>query len=138
MPPNHHQARTRVTHTLFLHVTISIVAASTTAAAAAAAAAGPQETNAKEKQRGTCGTMQYHARKRTDTNRGEHVLEQEESKNHRDTATTAVTATNRHNARERKRDMLAHTQVMGSDAKTARTQRRAAEGDEYRGSTHSI
>ena len=52
---------------------------------------------------------QYHARKRTDTNRGEHVLEQEESKNHRDTATTAVTATNRQNARERKRDMLAQS-----------------------------
>ena len=51
--------------------------------------------------------MQYHARKRRDTNRGERVLEQEESKNHRGTATTAVTATNRQNARERKRGMLA-------------------------------
>ena len=61
------------------------------------------------------------------------MLEQQESKNYRGTATTAVTATNRQNARERKRDMLAHTQVMGSDAKTARTQRRAAQGDEYKG-----
>ena len=67
----------------------------------------PQEINAKEKQRETCGTMQYHARTWRDTNRGKHVLEQEESKNHRDTAATAVTATNRQNARERKRGMLA-------------------------------
>ena len=56
---------------------------------------------------------QYHARKRRDTNRGEHVLEQEESKNHHDTATTAVTATNRQDARERKRGMLAHTKWDG-------------------------
>ena len=52
---------------------------------------------------------QYHAKKRRDTNRGKHVLEQDESKNHRDTATTAVAATNRQNARERKRDMLAQS-----------------------------
>ena len=35
------------------------------------------------------------------------MLEQEESKNDHDTATTAVAATNRQNARERKRGMLA-------------------------------
>ena len=40
VPPNHHQARTRVTHILFLHVIISIVAATTAAAATAAAATG--------------------------------------------------------------------------------------------------
>ena len=34
VPPNHHQARTRVTHILFLHVTVSILAATTAAAAA--------------------------------------------------------------------------------------------------------
>ena len=67
----------------------------------------PQEINAKERKRDL--RNQYHARKRRDTNRGEHVLEQEESKNHHDTATTAVTATNRQDARERKRGMLAQS-----------------------------
>eukprot|EP01048_Picozoa_sp_COSAG05_P040996 COSAG05_NODE_21323_length_272_cov_15.346821_1_plen_44_part_01 len=35
----------------------------------------PQEINAKERKRDL--RNQYHARKRRDTNRGEHVLEQE-------------------------------------------------------------
>ena len=46
LPPNHHQARTRVTHILFPHVTISIMAA-TRAAAAAAAAATEEATRDK-------------------------------------------------------------------------------------------
>ena len=71
----------------------------------------PQEINAKERERDLWN--QYHARKRRDTNRGERVLEQEESKNHHDTATTALTATNRQNATERKRGMLAHTKWDG-------------------------
>ena len=47
VPPNHHQARTRVTHILFVHVTISTVAATTATAAAAAAAAAGEATRDK-------------------------------------------------------------------------------------------
>ena len=104
LPPNHHPARTRVTHTLFLHVTISIVAATTTAEAATAGEATRDKCQG-EAERDL--RNQYHARTRRDTTRGKHVLEQEERKNHHDTATTAVTATKQQKSTERKRDMLA-------------------------------
>ena len=48
VPPNHHQVRTRVTHTLFVHVTISTVAATTAAAAAAAGEATRDKCQGEE------------------------------------------------------------------------------------------
>ena len=50
MPPNHHQARTRVTHIVFVHVTISIVATTRAAAAVAGAAASSPHSAASSTQ----------------------------------------------------------------------------------------